>query len=142
MIGSPNFMRGVYNASTSSSSDEKVVSASHHIQEYFEKFFEEHELHYELVDFNGRSDYESFIEKGIPAGGLFTGGELNKDDAGRAKYGGLTDAPHDPCYHKPCDTLDNVDPEVLLEMSRALAFVLYDLADNKDLRKFLEEGFP
>jgi hypothetical protein len=51
----------------------------------------------------GSSDHAPFERAGIPVGGLFTG-------AGR---------PHDPCYHRACDDLDNVDLRVLVEMTRA-----------------------
>jgi len=51
----------------------------------------------------GNSDHAPFERAGIPVGGLFTG-------AGR---------PHDPCYHRACDDLDNIDMPVLVEMSRA-----------------------
>jgi hypothetical protein len=40
---------------------------------------------------------------GIPVGCLFTG-------AGR---------PHDPCYHRACDDIDNIDMPILVEMTRA-----------------------
>jgi Iap family predicted aminopeptidase len=51
----------------------------------------------------GNSDHAPFDRAGIPVGGLFTG-------AGR---------PYDPCYHRACDDLDNIDMPVLVEMSRA-----------------------
>jgi Iap family predicted aminopeptidase len=51
----------------------------------------------------GRSDHAPFERAGIPVGGLFTG-------AGE---------PHDPCYHRACDDIDNVDMPVLVQMARA-----------------------
>jgi aminopeptidase S len=51
----------------------------------------------------GRSDHAPFQRAGIPVGGLFTG-------AGE---------PHDPCYHRACDDIDNVDIPILVEMARA-----------------------
>jgi Peptidase family M28/PA domain len=50
----------------------------------------------------GNSDHAPFKRAGIPVGGLFTG-------AGR---------PHDPCYHRACDDIDNIDMPILVEMSR------------------------
>lgn len=50
----------------------------------------------------GNSDHAPFERAGIPVGGLFTG-------AGR---------PHDPCYHRACDDIDNIDMPILVEMSR------------------------
>jgi Zn-dependent M28 family amino/carboxypeptidase len=54
---------------------------------------------------SGRSDHAPFERAGIPVGGLFTG-------AGR---------PHDPCYHRACDDLDNVNMRVLVQMARVTA---------------------
>ena len=51
----------------------------------------------------GNSDHAPFQRAGIPVGGLFTG-------AGR---------PHDPCYHRACDDIDNIDMPVLVQMARA-----------------------
>ena len=50
-----------------------------------------------------RSDHSPFARAGIPVGGLFTG-------AGR---------PADPCYHRPCDDLSNVDPPTTRAMANA-----------------------
>ena len=49
------------------------------------------------------SDHAPFERAGIPVGGLFTG-------AGE---------PHDPCYHRACDDIDNVDMPILVKMARA-----------------------
>jgi Zn-dependent M28 family amino/carboxypeptidase len=51
------------------------------------------------------SDHAPFERAEIPVGGLFTG-------AGR---------PHDPCYHRACDDIDNIDMPILVKMSRAAA---------------------
>jgi Iap family predicted aminopeptidase len=49
------------------------------------------------------SDHAPFERAGIPVGGLFTG-------AGE---------PHDPCYHRACDDVDNIDMPILETMTRA-----------------------
>jgi Peptidase family M28/PA domain len=51
------------------------------------------------------SDHAPFARAGIPVGGLFTG-------AGR---------PHDPCYHRACDDIANIDMPILVKMTRAAA---------------------
>jgi aminopeptidase S len=51
----------------------------------------------------GNSDHAPFQRAGVPVGGLFTG-------AGR---------PHDPCYHRACDDIDNIDMPILVRMARA-----------------------
>jgi aminopeptidase S len=60
----------------------------------------------------GASDHAPFERAGIRVGGLFTG-------AGR---------PHDLCYHRACDDLDNVDTPVLVEMARAAAEAVEELS--------------
>jgi Peptidase family M28/PA domain len=64
------------------------------------------------------SDHAPFRRAGIPVGGLYTGA------AERAPGG----RPRDPCYHRRCDTIDNVNRGVLLEMARAAAKALGELS--------------
>jgi len=134
MLGSPNFFRGIYNGS-SGSSDIKNGSAK--IQSVFQNYFNSIELATDVTAFTGRSDYGPFIENGVPAGGLATGAEVIKDAAGRLKYGGYANVPYDPCYHQYCDTVENINRHVLLEMSRAAANTLSILASQDDLIGFL-----
>ena len=60
------------------------------------------------VHLEGNSDHASFERFGIPAGGIFTG--------------------LDDCYHQRCDTLRNVDLEVLATSARATEAALMDLS--------------
>ncbi|SOD67608.1 Zn-dependent amino- or carboxypeptidase, M28 family [Streptomyces zhaozhouensis] len=73
------------------------------------------------VPFNGRSDYAPFLEAGIPAGGTFAGGEGLKTAEEAALWGGTAGEPYDPCYHRACDTVENVSTEALAAHTRALA---------------------
>jgi Iap family predicted aminopeptidase len=59
----------------------------------------------------GASDHAAFARAGVPVGGLFSGG-------GRS----------DPCYHRRCDDLDNVDLRSLRRMTRTATAALADLA--------------
>jgi Iap family predicted aminopeptidase len=58
----------------------------------------------------GNSDHASFEARGIPTGGIFTG--------------------LDDCYHQACDTLRNVDRDVLDLSTRAAEGALLDLAEG------------
>ena len=49
----------------------------------------------EPIPFDGRSDYVGFINRGIPAGGVF-GAEAPKTAAQVAKYGGVEGEQLDP----------------------------------------------
>lgn len=74
MIGSPNYIRAIYNGGASTV-DPRIRTASGNIQKVFENHFKKLGLDYELSPFDGRSDYGPFIEHLIPAGGLATGAE-------------------------------------------------------------------
>lgn len=60
------------------------------------------------VQLEGNSDHASFERSGIPVGGIFTG--------------------LDDCYHQRCDTLRNLDLEVLATSARATEAALRDLS--------------
>jgi len=132
MVGSPNFVRGVYNGS----SDSNVGSAV--IQREFKKFFAGLKLPVEDSAFTGRSDYGPFLNASLPAGGLDTGAEVIKTAEERSIYGGFAGAAFDPCYHQACDTVDNINQVVYSEMGKAAAHVLETLATQEDLQTFLK----
>lgn len=60
----------------------------------------------------------------------------------RDEVGGVANAAYDACYHQLCDSIDNVNFEVLLEMAQACAAVTYNLAMQADLTTFLAGGTP
>jgi aminopeptidase S len=66
----------------------------------------------------GASDHTSFQRAGIPVSGLYTG----------ASEEGPGGRPYDPCYHRACDTLRNVDRRVLLRMTRSALRAVRSLA--------------
>ncbi|MBV8930820.1 MAG: M20/M25/M40 family metallo-hydrolase, partial [Mycobacteriaceae bacterium] len=67
----------------------------------------------EDTSFEGRSDYQGFIQAGIPAGGLFTGAEEKKTAEQVRLWGGQADQPFDPNYHQKTDTIDHIDRTAL-----------------------------
>jgi Zn-dependent M28 family amino/carboxypeptidase len=108
MIGSPNYMFGVYDGDDSAASGSPAgPPGSAQIEDVFEAFFASRGEATAASDFTGRSDYGPFIAAGvgIPAGGLFTGAEVLKTEADVARWGGVAGAQYDPCYHAPCDSL-------------------------------------
>eukprot|EP01094_Clydonella_sp_ATCC50884_P013235 TRINITY_DN2350_c0_g1_i1.p1 TRINITY_DN2350_c0_g1~~TRINITY_DN2350_c0_g1_i1.p1 ORF type:complete len:532 (-),score=154.54 TRINITY_DN2350_c0_g1_i1:187-1557(-) len=137
MLGSPNYFRGIYNGS---GAEEPIRKESEALTAMFAQYFDDQGLVYNLTEFNGRSDYGPFIENGVPAGGLATGAEVKKDMQMRDLYGGFANTPFDPCYHNECDTIQNVDQDVLLEMGRAAAYVLYGVAMDENLPTTLATG--
>jgi Zn-dependent M28 family amino/carboxypeptidase len=106
MIGSPNYVFGVYDGDDSAAEGSGPGPAgSAAIEDVFESFFASRGLATKASDFTGRSDYGPFIAAavGIPAGGLFTGAEVVKTADDVAKWGGVAGASYDPCYHQACD---------------------------------------
>jgi Zn-dependent M28 family amino/carboxypeptidase len=120
MIGSPNFVRFVYDGDGSATGT-AGPNGSKNIEQVFLDYFAEQGLATEPTAFDGRSDYGPFIEVGIPAGGLFTGAEGIKTEEQAAIYGGTAGEQYDPCYHLACDTFDNISLEALDQMSDAVA---------------------
>ncbi|MFS1304357.1 M28 family peptidase [Streptosporangium longisporum] len=80
------------------------------------------------TDFDGRSDYGPFIAVGIPAGGTFTGAEGTKTSAQATLWGGTAGQPFDPCYHRACDTITNVNDTALNRNSDAIAYAVWTTA--------------
>ncbi len=125
MIGSPNFVRFVYDGNNSAFPVGPGAAAgppgSGAIEEVFHAYFASQGLPSAETPFSGRSDYGPFIEVGIPAGGLFTGAEGRKTAEQASIYGGRAEAPYDPCYHLVCDTFTNNSNTGLDQMSDAVA---------------------
>lgn len=88
----------------------------------------------------GGSDYYPFALAGIPAGGLATGAGSLKTMDQRTAYGGLANAALDPCYHQPCDTIENIGQDLLGKMSQAAARAIARFALEKDIVAFLNAG--
>ena len=120
MIGSPNFVRFVYDGD-GSDTPLRGPAGSKNIEDVFVEYFESEGLASAPTAFSGRSDYGPFIAVGIPAGGLFTGAEGIKTDEQAVIYGGTAGDQYDPCYHLACDTFDNVSLEVLDQNADAVA---------------------
>jgi Zn-dependent M28 family amino/carboxypeptidase len=129
MIGSPNYIFMTFDADESTFEAPVVVPpGSQEIEDLFESLYTRAGEPYDDTEFNGRSDYQAFIEAGIPAGGLFTGAEVPKTAEQTAIWGGTTGAQYDPCYHLACDTFANNSPHALDVNSDLIAFALLTYA--------------
>jgi Zn-dependent M28 family amino/carboxypeptidase len=130
MIGSPNFVRFVYDGD---GSDTPVVGppGSAQIEQVFTRYFASQKLASAPTEFSGRSDYGPFIAVGIPAGGLFSGAEGIKTPEQAAVYGGTAGVAYDKCYHKACDTMTNLNTTALAQLGDAAAHAVYTLALTK-----------
>jgi Zn-dependent M28 family amino/carboxypeptidase len=129
MVGSPNFVRFVYDGDGSATPD-AGPEGSAQIEQLFLQYFAEQGLASAPTAFDGRSDYGPFIEVGIPAGGLFSGAEGVKTPAEAAIYGGTAGIAYDPCYHQACDTAANVSETALDQLGDAAAHAVITLAQS------------
>jgi aminopeptidase S len=123
MLGSPNFIRFVYDEPSAAPGSAALTSL-------FAQQFEDQGLTWEPIDLAGHSDHAAFASAGIPTGGLFSGGSELKTDAQAAAFGGTAGAPADPCSDVACDTLGNINDLVLDQMADAIAHVLMTLANR------------
>ena len=129
MVASPNGVRSVHDGD-GTDFGHAGPAGSKAIEDVFFRYFQENALPAETTPFDGGSDYDAFLSAGIPGGGLFTGDEKRKTQAQAQAYGGVAGKDLDPCYHEACDTIANTNPELLTEMSGALAYgtVAYAMA--------------
>ena len=133
MVGSPNFVRFVYDGDNSTGGAATAgPPGSESIEKLFVDYFNGLGLASEPTPFNGRSDYNRFIAVGIPAGGLFTGAEGLKTAQQAAIYGGVAGLAYDPCYHAPCDTYTNNSDTAIDQMSDAIAHAVITYAQNTE----------
>ena len=134
MVASPNFVRFVYDGDGNETGT-KGPNGSGIVEKVFNDYFASQGLETDATAFDGRSDYGAFIDRGIPAGGLFTGAEGIKTPEQALVYGGIAGQPFDPCYHAACDTTrqhqrDRVRPDVGSIADAVLQFAMTTSAVN------------
>jgi Zn-dependent M28 family amino/carboxypeptidase len=140
MVGSPNYIVGVYDGTQISGDPDYPVTqqiGSLALMEMYAGYLESIGSAHVPVEFNGRSDYGPFLERGIPCGGLETGAEKIKTEAERQMFGGWANAAYDTCYHQFCDTIENISPEALAINAPTASHAVEYLATHPDLQGFL-----
>jgi Zn-dependent M28 family amino/carboxypeptidase len=121
MVGSPNFVRLVYDG-------DGQPPGSLRIENAFRAYFTARGLVVEEASLGGSSDHAAFARAGIPVGGLFTGADDLKSAELARRFGGSAGQAFDACYHKACDTVANVDLRVLDQLADAAGVVAVRLA--------------
>ena len=129
MLGSPNFVRFVYDGDRIGSS---AVEESVRIESLFTKYFAARDLETKPIGLRDRSDHAFFAAAGVPVGGLFSGADGTKTQAEQKDFGGRAGSAHDPCYHLACDDIDNVNEKVLNQMADAVTHVVVTLATGSE----------
>ncbi len=131
MIGSPNY--GLFILDGSGDLGTTGPPGSDDIEALFERFYDGRGEISAPRTFDGRSDYQAFINNNIPAGGLFTGAEQIKTAEQVTWWGGTAGEQFDPCYHAECDTIDNLSPYALHLNSDAVAYAVYLYASGQEV---------
>ena len=122
MVGSPNYIIGVYDADESTyPAPVEVPEGSEATEDVLTGWFDSIGQPWVDTEFSGRSDYQAFILNGVPASGLFTGADDIKTEEEVALFGGTAGITHDPNYHSPGDDLSNVNRTALGIMTKAIA---------------------
>ncbi|MFF0910333.1 M20/M25/M40 family metallo-hydrolase [Microbacterium enclense] len=130
MIGSENFTVGVYDANRSTFPADGVTipEGSAEIERIYTDYFDAIDQPWIDSEYSGRSDYQAFIDNGIPSGGLFSGGDDIKTEEEAALFGGTAGVFMDRNYHTENDTLANVSRESVDIFSPAIGHAAFALA--------------
>jgi Zn-dependent M28 family amino/carboxypeptidase len=144
MLASPNHGKFVYDGdfshTTPPATAPVVNPGAAYIERKFVSYFDSQGIPTEPTAFDGRSDYKPFQDRGIAAGGLFSGAEVAKSAAQAAKWGGTAGLAFDPNYHQAGDDIDNLDLEGYEQLADGGAHVMAVLAEDRNLRESLAGG--
>ncbi|KAJ5348886.1 uncharacterized protein N7506_002139 [Penicillium brevicompactum] len=129
MIASPNYAIMIYDGD-GDAFNQTGPAGSAEIEALFENYFKSKKLPYIPTAFDGRSDYDGFISRGIPAGGVFTGAEGLKTEEEAKLFGGQANVSYDANYHAAGDNTTNLNHEAFLLNSKATAFAVATYANS------------
>ncbi|MFB9623424.1 M20/M25/M40 family metallo-hydrolase [Nonomuraea helvata] len=135
MIGSPNGVRGVLDGDDSLGQGTKPPAGSDAIEKVFTDYYAGRRLALKQDAFTGSSDYQPFMDAGIPAGGVRSGTDTVKTAEEATVFGGTAGVPYDPCYHQACDTYDNVNATLLDQLADGAAYATETFAKSAPTMK-------
>jgi len=119
MVGSPNYARFIQGAPPSGEGLAAIVRRK------LVAYFQEHNLPVEeRAGGRAGTDDAAFFQKDVPTVGLYTGAGGPKSETEATVFGGAAGRPYDPCYHRACDTIENINREVLEQNTHALVQAL------------------
>ncbi|CAF4298595.1 unnamed protein product [Rotaria sp. Silwood2] len=146
MLGSSNYVFGIYDGQTIT----KVIHAnaipgSSKVTSLFRDWFNSQKLPWDNTTLGSGSDYASFLAAGVAVGGLTSGanGIKTREQCDRyASFLGhdpycIPNIAQDPCYHKSCDTIWNLNVFAYEKMIQAAAHVIESLARMDNLKEWL-----
>ncbi|EAU90009.1 LAP1 [Coprinopsis cinerea okayama7 len=120
MLASPN---AAYFVHDGDGSDYGLVgpAGSDKIEKLYQDWFEARGLKTAPAAFSGSSDYDPFLQVGIPVGGVLTGASGLKTEEGVEQWGGEAEVAYDKCYHLLCDTVENLNVPFWVNNAKAAA---------------------
>ena len=136
MIGSNNFAISTLDANgdyRKIPDGVTVPKGSVELEKIYTDYFDSKKQKYIGSEFSGRSDYQAFMDAGIPVGGLDSGADEEKTAQEQKWFGGTAGKQLDTNYHQPSDTIGNVSKKSIDIIAPAMAFAAHSLA--WDLRK-------
>ncbi|RXW24388.1 hypothetical protein EST38_g1496 [Candolleomyces aberdarensis] len=120
MIASPNSGYFVFDGD-GDATDIPGPPGSEVIEQLYRAYFDSHNIRTGSAVFGGSSDYQPFVDVGIPSGGLMTGASGTKTAEGAEWWGGVAGVAYDVCYHLACDVVENLNVDVWERNSKAIA---------------------
>ncbi|KAI9335195.1 hypothetical protein DFJ73DRAFT_962825 [Zopfochytrium polystomum] len=141
MVGAPNGWPRFGNGTTAPEAIRTGTEAISSLQQaLFEEAHGKENKQFAIEPLHGGSDHFSFLTYGVPAASFATGASNVATAQDRLRFGAVEGAAADPCYHKACDGVANVDMELVKTMARTAGDLLQSLGELKNLREVLD--FP
>ncbi|RXW24391.1 hypothetical protein EST38_g1495 [Candolleomyces aberdarensis] len=129
MIASPNAGFFVFDGD-GNATDIPGPAGSEVIETLYRGYFDSHNIRTGSAVFGGSSDYQPFVDVGIPSGGLMTGAGGLKTAEGAEWWGGEAGVAYDRCYHQLCDNLENLFVDAWERNSKAIAYSIATYAQG------------
>jgi Zn-dependent M28 family amino/carboxypeptidase len=124
MLGSRNAVPLVYDAPSAALGSERIT-------DFLVSYLEDAGVGAEPTDIGAASDHAAFDAIGIPTGGIFSGASEVKTAEQAARFGGTAQAPMDACYHLACDTVANVDVDLVATFAQAALALAVAIASGQ-----------
>ncbi|CAL3969033.1 unnamed protein product [Diplocarpon coronariae] len=126
-IASPNYVYEVLDGD-GSAFGMPGARGSGAVKRLWQDYFEGLQIETTPARLNGTGDFEPFLSAGIAVGGLSSGADGLKSQKDCENHGGQAGAPYDPNYHTARDRLVNINTQVFLEITKAIAHAVATLA--------------
>lgn len=135
MMASPNGYQGINQGEL----EPNNPIASGYIQHQLENAFESRGEPWAWAGL-ARSDFVGFMDNSIPFGGILAGANGIKTQEMADLFGGTAGIAYDPCYHRPCDTPENIDQDRQLLFSQVGAKVVQQFLEDEMLYVHLQRA--